>query len=544
MHARYGPASTEQLLGALPVVAAVCRRLDIAGIIDRAAPVRDIALATHGQVIVAMIANRLTSPTPMVHLGQWATQFAVEHTLGVQPQVLNDDRIARALDALAPVLDQVTGSVGAAAIGSYGIDVSQLHWDMTSVSLHGDYRSTDEDFPRPRFGHPKDRRPDLKQIQAGVATAADGAVPVFWRPYDGGAAEVSQVVGTMQALRRLAGPRRFLLVGDSKLLSYNNIAAMTAAAEVTFLAPASKALVPAQVLAGCDHHTATPVDFVAARDTHRPADQRGHYRVLEDTMTITGPLKRDPTITLRRVFVHSSARAEAARNARAKKLDRARDDLTRLSRGLGSRHYPTPAKVAARITTIARQRHVGDYLRSTIGTDQNGRPTLAWSFDQEAIDAETATDGWYALLTNLPETITAAQILIRYKNQPTASERRYHDLKGPLAVAPMFLHSNRRITALIGVICLALLIFCLIEREARRNLAPATTIDGLYAGRPAKPTASLIFTTLATLRLRHANDGQPEIPEPTPLQKQILDLLKIDPRTTADPPHPMCELRG
>ena len=261
-------------------------------------------------------------------------------------------------------------------------------------------------------------------------------------------------------------------------------------------------------------------------------------------MTITGPLQRDPTITLRRVFVHSSARAEAARHARAKKLDRARDDLNRLTRGLGSQHYPTPAKVAARIATIARQRHVGDYLRSTIGTDQNGRPTLAWSFDQAAIDTETATDGWYALLTNLPETVTAEQILIRYKNQPTASERRYHDLKGPLAVAPMFLHTNRRITAVIGVICLALLIFCLIEREARRNLAPATRIDGLYAGRPAKPTASLIFTTLATLRLRHTTDGTPEIPEPTALQQQVLDLLKIDPRTTPDPRHLMCELRG
>ena len=147
------------------------RRLDIAGIVDRAAPVRDIAHATHGQVIVAMIANRLTSPTPMVHLGQWARQFAVEHTLGVQPDVLNDDRIARALDALAPVLEQVTGSVGAAAIGAYGIDVSQLHWDMTSISLHGDYQTTDEEFARPRFGHPKDRRPDLKQIQAGVAVS-------------------------------------------------------------------------------------------------------------------------------------------------------------------------------------------------------------------------------------------------------------------------------------------------------------------------------------------------------------------------------------
>ena len=544
MHVRYGPASTEQVLGALPVVAQVCRRLDIAGIIDRAAPVRDIARVTHGQVILAMIANRLTSPTPMVHLVPWATQFAVEHTFAVPPEVLNDDRIGRALDALAPVLEQVTGSVGAAAIGSYGIDVSQLHWDMTSISLHGEYLTPDEDFVRPRFGHPKDRRPDLKQIQAGVATAADGAVPVFWRPYDGGAAEVSQVVGTMQALRRLAGPRKFLLVGDSKLLSYNNIAAMTAAAGVTFLAPAPKSLVPAQVLAGCDYDTATPVDFLAARDTGLPVDQRGHYRVLEDTMSITGPLKRDPTITLRRVFVHSFARAEAARHSRAKKLDRACEDMTRLSRGLGSQHYPTPAKVAARITAIARRRHVGDYLRTTIGTDVRGRPTLDWRMDQATIDAEAATDGWYALLTNLPDTNTPAQILTRYKNQPTISERRYHDLKGPLAIAPMVLHTNRRIAALIGVICLALLIFCLIEREARRNLAPATTINDLYAGRPAKPTASLIFTTLATLRLRHANDGAPEIPEPTPLQKRVLDLLKIDPRTAPDPPHPMCELRG
>jgi hypothetical protein len=38
MWAVYGAASTEQRLGALPVVAGFLRRLDIAGIIDRAAP--------------------------------------------------------------------------------------------------------------------------------------------------------------------------------------------------------------------------------------------------------------------------------------------------------------------------------------------------------------------------------------------------------------------------------------------------------------------------------------------------------------------------
>jgi len=454
---------------------------------------------------------------------------AVGHALGLDPGVLNDDRIARALDALAPVLEQVTGSVGAAAIAACGIGVSQLHWDMTSVSLYGEYPACDEDFPRARFDHPKDRRADLRQIQAGVATAADGAVPVFWQAYDGGAGEVSQVTGAMEALRKLAGPRRFLLVGDSKLLSYANIAAMIGA-QVAFLAPASKASVPAAVLAACDYDAAVPAEYVAGRDA-RPSSQRECYRVAEDTMTITGPRKKGPSFTLRRVFVYSPARASAAATARAKKLDRARDDLGRLTRGLGSRHYPDAAKVTARVAAIARDRRGGDYLRATAGTGPSGRPVLDWHFDQAAISAEAATDGWYALLTSLPATVTAAQVLARYKNQPATSERRYHDLKGPLAVAPLFLHGNRRITALIGVICLALLIYCLIEREARRNLAPATMLDGLYAGRPARPTASLILTALAPLRLRTGtSDGTPEIPQPDTLQLRLLDLLKIDPR--------------
>ena len=69
---RYGPPSAEKALGALPVVAGFCRRLDIAGIVDRACPVRDIAYATHGQVIEALVANRLTSPAPLAHVEDWA----------------------------------------------------------------------------------------------------------------------------------------------------------------------------------------------------------------------------------------------------------------------------------------------------------------------------------------------------------------------------------------------------------------------------------------------------------------------------------------
>jgi transposase len=91
---------------------------------------------------------------------------------------------------------------------------------MTSVSLYGEYPVVDPDYAQPRYGHPKDRRPDLKQIQAGIASAMDGGVPVYFRPYDGGAGEVAQVVDAMEKLRALATGKRLLIIGDSKLLSY------------------------------------------------------------------------------------------------------------------------------------------------------------------------------------------------------------------------------------------------------------------------------------------------------------------------------------
>jgi transposase len=524
--------SVEKALGSLPVVAAFAGRLRIRDVIDGLCPVDDRSELTHGQVIEALVANRLTSPEPLVRVRDWAAGYAVEEVFGLRPAQLNDDRVGRALDAIAPQVDSIAGSVGAAAIKVFGIDVSRMHWDMTSISLHGEYEQPDVDYAAPKFGHPKDRRPDLKQVQAGIAVTADGGVPVFHRAYDGGAGEVAQVVPMMKALQQIATTRRLLIVGDSKLVSYDNLTTMHAD-EVTFVAPASKVYVKAEQLAGLELDQATRVDYVAARDQGKDVAKRGTWHVYEDTMSLAGPRKKDPVLSLRRVFVHSSARAGAAAAARAQKLDRARGDLDRLTRGLGSRHYPDPATVEARVTVIGKTRRVGGYLRTTTGTDaETSKPTLTWHFDQAAIDADASTDGWYALLTNLdPADADAAQVLLHYKGQE-AVERRYSTFKGPLAVAAIYLKDNRRITAMITVVCLALLIFSLIERQIRAALRAQdrTTVAGLYAGRPAIPTTRLIFQALTSLRLIPSTSGNPHtIPQPTPLQLEILDLLNVNP---------------
>lgn len=267
----------------------------------------------------------------------------MEEVFGIEPALLNDDRPARALDAIAPHLEQFAGTVGARAIAEFGIDVSRLHWDVTSMSVHGAYTEEDQD-----------------------------------------------------------------------------------------------------------------------------PDQREVYRVLEDIHTLSDPRKRDPVLTLRRILVHSSGHAASQEAARAKRL-------------------------------------------------------------AKAAEADPA------------------QVLIQYQGQG-AVERRYADFKGPLAVTPVFVQHNCRAAALIQVIRLALLVFCLIERQVRRALGPEQTMAGLYPdNRRVKPTGRMILYHLGELNLRIGNVTDPPTVQITHgVQLHLLELLGIEVTQTRShrPASATCELRA
>ncbi|MET8212285.1 hypothetical protein ABZT51_41120, partial [Streptomyces sp. NPDC005373] len=116
-----------------------------------------------------------------------------------------------------------------------------------------------------------------------------------------------------------------------------------------------------------------------------------------------------------------------------------------------------------------------------------------------------------------------------YKGQGDI-ERRYGDFKGPLAVTPVFVQHNRRVAALIQVICLALLVFCLIERQVRRALDGDGRMQGLYPnGQRVRPTARMILYHLGQLQLRVGSATDP----PTVLMARgihlhLLDLLGLE----------------
>ncbi|MCW2869733.1 hypothetical protein, partial [Actinacidiphila oryziradicis] len=75
-----------------------------------------------------------------------------------------------------------------------------------------------------------------RRAPAGVL-AHHGGIPLLSRVIDGGAAEISQITGTMNSLRAMAGPKEFLLIADAKLISYGNVTALIKAG-TDFIAPA------------------------------------------------------------------------------------------------------------------------------------------------------------------------------------------------------------------------------------------------------------------------------------------------------------------
>jgi Transposase DDE domain/Domain of unknown function (DUF4277) len=488
---------------------------------------RGRASLTHGEVIAALVANRLTAPTPLYDVAGWANAYGTNEWLGTPGALLNDDRLGRALDALAGRLDEVASAVALAAVGAFGADAARLHWDFTSVAFCGAYADQDAGASRVGFGHSSDRQTHRRQLKVAHATTAAG-IPLFGRVVDGSRHEGAETGTLLETLRRFAAPKRLLLVADSALVTKANLAAADAAG-IRFVSRLPRSFDYEPDALALPQDAWRPLRYYSERSKRLPRAKRPTYRGAEGTVDVVGPDK--VARGFRVLYVYGSQEAGAARASRAKLLARAEDNLTRIARGLAAKPRQNPERVERRVAGAVAKGRVGNWLRTEVSHDRDGNLSLRWWRDYDALADTERRHGLYALVTNLSASqCSADRLLALYKDQ-ALSERAHHFLKGPLAVRPVFLKSNRRAAALVGVCSIALLIYGLIETELRNAIAPARTIPGLLPeGRAARPTAENVFRAFTGLGYQRARttNGLDEIPDPlTTAQHMVLDALTI-----------------
>lgn len=512
-------AGTRREVGALLLAWRFLRELDVAHTIDGALPRSARSSLSVGEAVCALVASRLCSPSPLYDIAGWASGAAVHELFGTPAELLNDDRLGRALESFAVYAEHVRGLLAARAIERFGVDAARLHVDLTTVKVSGAY----EDSALIAKGWGSDRRVE-RQVRTLQASSADG-VSLYLRPDPGNASELALVGASLQRLLSLSKPG-MLMVCDSALGQPKPLCQIERAG-LAFI-------VPLKVNTGFRERYLTegaelmlrPLRYVAERERGLQERLRTRYRGALRDWEVKDP-ETGQTRRFRVAYIHSSEEHEEVALARERALAKAEDALARVWRGLGGRHYKTTDQVQRRVGQI-----VGENIKELITVDVGehaGKPTISWHRDETAIEKASLTDGVYALASNLKGRLSAERVLRLYKDQQIV-ERRHRDLKQTLKVRPIFLHNDDRVYALISIIGIALLIFGLIESQLRRALAAEeqTLLALLPEERLAKPTGRNILAAFQGLGITYTTSG-PRLDLLTPTQKRILELLEIQP---------------
>lgn len=552
--ARAAPAGDEYrtvMVGGAYLVKALLKKLNVAEVIDQALPHQPEIAASYGQLAEVVITNRLTfRPEPLVHMAAWAAEQGLDRVFGVQAAWLDDDRLGALLDGLADHQVDIWSGVLQHAVKTFGLDLSELHDDTTSVYFEGAYEDDagqplggGERVPLLVEGYNKDGQRHKVQMVLSLIVTPE-RVPAWYHPWDGNQTDEAVYAVDLAELRRtLLVPANAVLIGDRKLCHQDTLLKFCqqqqrflGAHPWTETAKACWEETCAQLAAG--ELAWQDVAYVSQNNARKPEAERPVYRVCEVPHRLIDP-QTGEVYGVRWIFSHSSAKAAGDARQREKALAAGEQVLRHMVQRVGKYKYTTRAVIETRLTQELRQAKALNYFTYTLtGTDGQPDWQLRWRRGTQAIDMDAAFDGVALLCTNVPaEDWSAGTVMIKYKQQLVA-EQAIDFIKSPVQIRPMWLHQPRRIAGLTLLIMLATLLGALLERQVRRWIAKqgarAQGLRGLRPGRRCtkRPTAEALlraFADYALVLVRRRGREELHVPDLRPLQQQIWDALQLPP---------------
>jgi transposase len=534
-----------QVLGALPVLQAYFDKLDFAATIDRLIPWEGgVPLGTLTEILVA---NRLLSPQPLYRLGEWAEHAGLTGFYQVNAAQLNDDLFGRALERLARHAPDAEAALVLHAVGEFNLDLTQVHYDITTVEFFGAYQNyvgaadapngqhsrevtpTDYQPPVPSYGRSKSGRKNLKQVQLGLDVLGDGAVPVGHAVLDGNTAEATTHQANLKRLKAVLPTSRFLLISDSKADTQENLLRIKAE-NCEFLC--TGAFTPAlqqryRQLKDKMHR----IDYCPKSQEHLEPTERDEHQAHEVAELLQGKVDgRRVRLRYRLIFVHSQTRARQQRQTRERHLAKIRAEFEKVQRNLNKYKLKTPQAVVARLEKAKARYSEGTLFRYEL-QEHGSQLRLSWRLDEEELRQWQELEGVYVLKTNRSRSKHPVVEVVRTYKEQSRVEKRISHIKGPLAVTPAFLENPQRIAGLLAVVVWALLLLALLERQVRRGLR-GKPLFGMYPeGRPCQapsgPTILGCFGALCVVIFLGGDGPRRQLAQLTSLQRQLIELLGI-----------------
>lgn len=431
-----------------------------------------------GREMVLLTLNRLLAPQPLYHVSDWLVDTVLPQVLDITPEKVYDNRLGRALDRLYPHLGELWARLASRAIQVYGVDLSVLHWDITSIYFEGAYA----DSELATYGYSRDHRPDTKQINLEVDVAHDGYVPVLYQTLPGDTADITRPLPHLRALLRfLARPEladlrlRPILVSDGKMVT-PEAAVACHHHDLFYLGPLPNGTATEAVL-----RSVSAEELAAHALAYRPQRVKPDDPTFVPYQGVWRPFcfEHDgQRVTDRVLVVWSAGKQRLDEQKRKTYLKRLLNRLADMQKKLNTRRYKKRAYVEQRLVAI-QQGSPAQGLVDIQLSGEDGAMELTFRINRQRLAQVQALDGRYALATNAHH-LDANEALTLFKGQDGV-EKRYRVVKGPLLVHPLFVHTDRRIEGLVFVTLLALLVRAILERTCRQRGLPMTA-ERLFRG--------------------------------------------------------------
>lgn len=530
-------------LGSLPILQQVIEKIGIREIFQTQVHHNSRDKIPVSRTLTIALLNVITERYPLYKMGEWA------QTRNLVPEAMveyfTDDRFGRALDRLfrADRAAIITSAV-LNAIKMYDLQIHRIHNDSTSLTLFGNYLEyLDTDAAKPAYGHNKDHRPDLKQLVFSLSVADDGAVPLYFKAWDGNVSDDTTHIRNWSALRTLVGHADFIYVADCKLCVRETMQFIQSeGGSFVTVMPQTRQ----EITRFRNWLSESSPKWQKALSLPNTRKKDGMPRIF---LTCDSPFLSSEGYRI--IWVKSLDKKREDEEKRTDRIQRTDEELTVLSNQVHSNRN----KLEQKVLSVLKMCHTGDYYDWQIVKDieevfkqqSPGRPTattvfrkieketwrLTWCHKQKRIQWDAQYDGIFPLITNRQE--PAKKILEYYKYQPYL-EKRHEQLKSVYNVAPVFLKNPQRIEALLLLYFLGMLVTSLIERTVRKEMEKRdlTSLPIYPEQRPCKsPMADKLLGLFNDVRLQYICEGKrivQTVPDNlTKTQLLVLEIVGIKP---------------
>jgi len=404
---------------------------------------------------------------------------------------------------------------------------------VTSLELFGAYDSDQQQpGPQPRYGRTKSGRKNVKQIQQGLSVSGDGGVPLCHLPLDGNAAESKTHIANLNKLEQTLGKQSLLYIADTKLDTPENLLNIASRKGKFVCGGAFQPHLKDKYLKL--RSKLDKIEYCSKSQLKRPKEKRDRYQGVETVETISGKADdREQRLKYRLIYIWSERKARDEAKTRDRHLEKIREEFEAVLRNLNKFSLKTQDKIVRRLEKARGKYSEGSLFTYTLTQGKDKKFRLQYELDTKALATLKKREGVFVLKTNLAKTSYPLKKVLELYRDQTCVERRFRDLKGRLAVNPMFLKKPERMAGLLYVLVWALMVMALMERAVQTQLE-GEPMYGLYPeNRPsAAPTGKAMFEcfeTLSIVIIKHQGDVTKRLADLDNVQRKIINLLGIPP---------------